>query len=94
MTVTPKLYLNFSWWIVTLSFLISNNVIITSILLFKIINMLNHLTILSNKFLFQRNALRFLAILGKDMGSAIKQHGVIMMHISSLCQSVCDNYTV
>ena len=69
------------WWMVPVSFLIINNVIITSILLFKIINVLNHLTILSNKFLFQRNAFRFLAILGKDMGSPIKQHCVkIMSH--------------
>jgi len=65
---------------VPVSFSIINNIIITSVLLFKIINVLNHLTrILSNKFLFLRNAFRFIAILGKDMGSAIKQHGVIMM---------------
>ena len=87
---------------VPVSFLIINDVIITSILLFKIINVLNLLTrILSNKFLFQRNAFRFIAILGRDMGSAIKQHGVIMMSHFVIVSinftqmlAMVDNYSV
>ena len=87
---------------VLVSFLIINYVIITSILLFRIINVLNHLTrILCNKFLFQRNVFRFIAILGKAMGSAIKQHGVIRMsHFVILSMNftqmlaMIDNYSV
>ena len=67
------------WWMVPVSFLIINNVIIRR--QFCCLRLSIDLTILSNKFLFQRNAFRFLAILGKDMGSPIKQHGVkIMSH--------------
>ena len=60
-------------------FLIINDVIITSIPLFKIINVLNHFMILSTSSNFSTyNAFRFVAILGKEWWS-IWVHGFIMM---------------
>ena len=51
-------------------FLIINDVIITSIPLFKIINVLNHFMILSTSSYFcTYNAFRFVAILGKEWWS-------------------------
>ena len=60
-------------------FLIIKDVIITSIPLFKIINVLNHFMILSTSSNFSTyNAFRFVAILGKEWWS-IWVHGFIMM---------------
>ena len=71
-------------------FLIINDVIITSIPLFKIINVLNHFMILSTSSYFSTyNAFRFVAILGKEWWS-IWVHGFIMM---STFVMVSINYT-
>ena len=64
-------------------FLIINDVIITSIQLFKIINVLNHFMILSTTSYFSTYNAFY-------MGSAISQHGFIMM---SNFVTVSINYT-
>ena len=71
-------------------FLIINDVIITSIQLFKIINVLNHFMILSTTSYFFSFCSYFGERMVKYMGSAISQHGFIM--ISNFIM-VSINYT-